>query len=133
MSTAQAITEFRNHWLPAATEAGLRRLTELLEQASPLLIHGAFSRCASQGCLATHLAWHHPQTEHYQTDAGIVWLTKIAGLNPATSAVVLSWDRLGVHDFELRNELLFVCQSELQRRAQQPAESPIESLELCGV
>ena len=31
-----------------------------------------------------------------------MWLSKVAGLNPATSAVILAWDRAGRGDFELR-------------------------------
>ena len=118
MSTAPAIHEFRSRWLPAATTAGIERVAELLEDASPLLIHGSFSRCVSQGCLATHLAWHHPRTAVLQADAGIAWLTRIARLNPATSAVVLNWDRCGIHDWELREGLLAECRAELKRRGQ---------------
>jgi hypothetical protein len=132
MSTATALAEFRTRWLPAATDAGLRRLVELLDRASPLLIHGSFSRCPSQGCLATHLAWHHPRTAGLTTDSGIAWLTKVAGLNPATSFVVTSWDRDGVHGWELRGELLAECREELRRRESRNAE-PVEEPELCGV
>lgn len=116
MSTAVALQEFRSRWLPSATTGGLNRVVTLLEQASPLLIHGSFSRCASQGCLATHLAWHHPATAGLQADAGVAWLTKVARLNPATSAMILSWDRHGVHDWELREDLLTACRDELRRR-----------------
>lgn len=130
MSTAIALQEFRTRWLPSATREGLNRLAELLADASPLLIHGSFSRCASQGCLATHLAWHHPVTAGLQADAGVAWLTKVARLNPATSALVLSWDRNGVHDWELREELLSECREELRRRSEVPAEA---ALELCAV
>lgn len=124
MSTATAIHEFRSRWIPSATTDGLNRLAELLADASPLLIHGSFSRCASQGCLATHLAWHHPMTAGLQADAGIAWLTRVARLNPATSAVVLSWDRNGVFDWQLREELLAECRQELHRRQ----ESAVEEL-----
>jgi hypothetical protein len=51
-----------------------------------------------------------------QHDAGIVWLTKIAGLNPATSAVILAWDGDGSSDFELRSALLTACQEEFDHR-----------------
>jgi hypothetical protein len=132
MSTTTALAEFRTRWLPAATDAGLRRLSDLLDRASPLLIHGSFSRCPSQGCLATHLAWHHPLTADLATDSGIAWLTKVAGLNPATSFVVLNWDRAGIHDWELRGELLAACRDELNRRDSRAIES-IDEHELCGV
>ncbi len=132
MSTAPALAEFRTQWLPGATDDGLRRLIELLDRASPLLIHGSFSRCPSQGCLATHLAWHHPRTAGFASDAGIVWLTKIAGLNPATSHVVTNWDVAGIHGWELRQELLAECRAELDRRADHAFETTDEP-ELCGV
>ncbi|QEL18466.1 hypothetical protein [Limnoglobus roseus] len=118
MSLSSAVKEFRARWLPNATSNGLTRMVSLLEQGSPLLIHGAFSRCASQGCLATHLAWHHPQTQALHAEAGVVWLTKIARMNPATSALLLEWDRSGVHNWELREDLLSECRQELERRAE---------------
>lgn len=118
MPSPSALTEFRTRWLPQATDAGLARLAELLETGSPLLIHGAFTRALPMGCLASHLAWHHPATEHLNADAGIRWLTKVTGLNPATSAVILAWDRDGVHDRELRGALLSACRDELDRRAE---------------
>lgn len=132
MSTTVAVQEFRTRWLPSATTGGLNRVVSLLEQASPLLIHGSFSRCVSQGCLATHLAWHHPTTAGLQADAGVAWLTKVAHLNPATSAMILSWDRYGVHDWELREELLAECRDELRRRDEVVEEEEIEA-ELCEV
>ena len=132
MSTAVAVQEFRTRWLPSATTGGLNRVVSLLERASPLLIHGSFSRCVSQGCLATHLAWHHPATAGLQADAGVAWLTKVAKLNPATSAMILSWDRLGVHDWELREELLAECRDELRRRDGAYRDEVIEA-ELCEV
>lgn len=111
------LTEFRSRWLPHATDAGLSRLIELLQQASPLLVHGAFERCAPTGCLATHLAWHHPATSALTDEAGVTWLSRVAGLNPATSEVIEEWDRSGVYDWTLRSELLRVCCEEADRRA----------------
>ncbi len=135
MSTALAIREFRSDWLPHATTDGLMRIVELLEQSSPLLIYGSFSRCHSQGCLATHLAWHHPVTADL-CDAGVVWLTKVAHLNPATSAMILSWDRMGVHDWELRHELIAETRAELERRktvaCQVPESQQCDDLSLCS-
>jgi hypothetical protein len=130
MPTPTPLAEFRTRWLPHATDAGLARLAELLERGSPLLIHGAFARAVPQGCLASHLGWNHPTTCRLQADAGVRWLTKVAGLNPATSAVVLAWDRAGVHDWDLRAELLAACRDELDRRAAGPAEPAVA--ELCG-
>src|SRR5260370_33863095 len=84
--------ELNNSWLPHITERGLDRLIELLEKGSPLLIHGSFIRAMPQGCLATHIGWNHPDTAHRQQDAGVVWLTHVAGLNPAASCVIREWD-----------------------------------------
>lgn len=73
------------------------------------------------GCLATHVAWHHPRTQHLTLDAGITWLHHVAGLNPATSQVLREWDRRGVHDLELRGELLMALKKE--RRARRRAKA----------
>lgn len=131
MPSPSALTEFRTRWLPHATDAGLARLAELLDSGSPLLIHGAFTRALPMGCLASHLAWHHPATEHLNADAGVRWLTKVTGLNPATSAVILAWDRDGVHDRDLRAALLTACRDELDRRAEHP-EAAIEECAVVG-
>jgi hypothetical protein len=48
-----------------------------------------------------------------------VWLAKVAGLNPATSAVILAWDRDGHSNFELRTSLIAACEDEQDRRASQ--------------
>jgi len=68
------------------------------------------------GCLATQIAWHHPQTEHLTIEAGVTWLTRVARLNPATSRVILAWDHRGLHDWELRDGLLSECRAESRRR-----------------
>jgi hypothetical protein len=117
MASHDPIAEFRADWLPHVTDEGLSRLLELLRKASPLLIHGAFTRAVPMGCLASHIAWNHPSTCWLQNEAGIAWLSKIAGLNPATSAVILAWDRQGNSDFELRSALLEACQEEQDRRS----------------
>ena len=109
-------SEFRDRWLPHCTESGLLRLSELLQSGSPLLIHGSFSRACAMGCLATHIAWHHPKTERHSDDAGIHWLTRVAKLNPATSVVIQVWDRSNSHDWNLRSGLLDLCRDELARR-----------------
>jgi hypothetical protein len=117
MPLPTTLAEFRTRWLPHASDAGLSRLIDLLQQASPFLVHGAFERCAPTGCLATHLAWHHPETADLAEEAGVTWLAHVAGLNPATSHVIQEWDRAGVHDWPLRSELLRLCQDEADRRA----------------
>jgi hypothetical protein len=116
MPSPCTLAEFRTAWLPNVTDAGLVRVIELLEKASPLLIHGAFTRAIPMGCLASHIAWQHPATAHLQIEAGVEWLTRVARLNPATSGVILEWDRLGVHDWELRDALLAACREERVRR-----------------
>jgi hypothetical protein len=116
MASPDPVAEFRADWLPHVTDDGLARLIDLLGKASPLLIHGAFTRSLPMGCLATHIAWNHPQTGRLQHEAGVVWLSKVAGLNPATSSVILAWDRDGNADFELRSALLAACAEEVAAR-----------------
>ena len=99
--------ELENEWFPNMTDSGLNRVIELLETGSPFLIHGAFNKALPMGCLATHIAWHHPFTEHLTMEAGVCWLHKVAGLNPATSLVIREWDKAARCDIELRQELLF--------------------------
>jgi len=118
MPSDAAIHEFQTVWLPNVTDAGLRRLTDLIQSSSPFLIHGAFTRAIPMGCLASHIAWNHPDTSYLYEEAGACWLTKIAGLNPATSATILAWDRNGIHDRSLRAEILASCLTELERRAE---------------
>ena len=116
MNLQHTLHEFRSVWLPNVTDAGLTRLVELLESGSPLLIHGAFSKACAMGCLATHIAWHHPETRSVNDEAGVRWLTRVARLNPATSLVILAWDRAGSGDWELRAELVRACRQELSNR-----------------
>src|SRR5262245_60485735 len=131
MSIHDPVAEFRALWLPHVTDAGLNRLIELLEKASPLLIHGAFTRAMPMGCLATHIAWHHPVTEDLSMDAGIAWLSRVAGLNPATSHVIRAWDCGGPHDWDLRSGLLTACLEERQRRQTiAPRQDVVESPDL---
>lgn len=119
-----ALAEFRTVWLPHTTDAGLARLADLLATASPLLVHGAFTCALPMGCLATHIAWNHPRTARHTDEAGVCWLSRVAGLNPATSKVVLAWDKNGVHDLELRSALLAACRAEQDRRDYTPARRP---------
>lgn len=116
MQFAPCIQELRDGWFPHTTDAGLARLIELLEGASPMLIHGAFTRAMPMGCLATHIAWHHPETEGLMCEAGVRWLTREAGLNPATSQVIRAWDNGGVQDWELRSTILASFKEEQARR-----------------
>src|SRR5437868_2766199 len=113
--------ELQSSWLPNISAVGRKRLIELLEKASPLLIHGSFTRVVPMGCLATHIAWNHPRTAHLTMDAGICWLNHVAGLNPATSHVIREWDRAGENDNEVRAELLSVFRDYRDRGRVAPA------------
>lgn len=116
MLSQDCVRELQSKWLPNITDQGLSRLIELLEKNSPLLIHGCFTRAVPMGCLATHAAWNHPQTEHLTLDAGISWLHRVAGLNPATSHVIREWDSRDPHDWSVRGELLAYLKEEQARR-----------------
>jgi hypothetical protein len=116
MLSSQSLQEFQTAWLPNITDDGLNRLLSLLEKGSPLLIHRSFTRAIPQGCLATHIAWNHPCTNHLTQEAGVTWLINVAGLNPATSHVVREWDQHGDNDFEARSELLAMLLDERHRR-----------------
>lgn len=115
MPSPTALAEFAEVWLPHAPDSAVARLAGLLESGSPYLIHGSFARTPPMGCLATQIAWHHPRTRHLGDEAGIVWLTRVAGLNPATSRVLVEWDRPGCHQ-SFRARLLAECRAELAAR-----------------
>jgi hypothetical protein len=132
MLSQESIRELQSAWLPNITDAGLNRLIDLLEKGSPLLIHGCFTRSVPMGCLATQVAWHHPTTAHMTVDAGINWLHRVAGLNPATSHVLRDWDHRGIHDWEVRAELLDYLKQDRAKR-QTACESNAEVEELAGV
>lgn len=122
MLTPETINELRGRWLPHVSDSGLNRVIQLLESNSRLLVHGCFSKAVPMGCLATQIAWHHPETEHLTADAGVRWLSHVAGLNPATSHVIRSWDACGPHSWEARAELLGVFRAE--RRSRQARRTP---------
>src|ERR1700730_7193854 len=112
MLSQECIRELQTSWLPNITDSGLDHLIDLLEKGSPLLVHGCFTRAVPMGCLATHAAWHHPVTAHLTLEAGVTWLHRVAGLNPATSHVIRAWDCRGAHDWELRAELLAILKAD---------------------
>src|SRR5262249_32760928 len=118
MLSPECVHELRSAWLPHITDAGLDHLIDLLERGSPLLIHGCFTRSVPMGCLASHVAWHHPAPEQLPRAAGIPWLHRIAGLTPATSHVIREWDRRGASNWELRSDLLAVFKEHRQGRRQ---------------
>lgn len=128
MLSAECVHELRSSWLPNITDAGLRRLIELLEKNSPLLLHGAFTRAAPMGCLATQAAWNHPRTTRLTQEAGVMWLSLVAGLNPATSRVIREWDAAvcGHARYVIRQDLLEHLREEQRRRAEVGATSACE-------
>jgi hypothetical protein len=132
MLSVECVNELKSAWLPNITDDGLDHLIDLLEKGSPLLVHGCFTRAVPMGCLATHIAWHHPATEQLTLDAGITWLHRVAGLNPATSHVIRAWDHRGAADWEVRSELLAFlkehrqAQKEPARRTQVCAANLVE-------
>lgn len=128
MPPPDALVEFRDTWLPHATTGGILRLMELLQKESPFLIHGQFTKAPPVGCLASHIAWWHPETTQMEEDAGIVWLTRIAGLNPATSKMLVRWDDGGAMDRNFRREILDACRDEIHQRSLAESKSaPDES------
>jgi len=106
MLSMESVRELHSAWFPNVTDAGLERIIDLLEKSSPLLIHGSFTRAIPMGCLATHIGWNHPETDHLTMDAGICWLNHVAGLNPATSHLIREWDRSCSTAYETRAEIL---------------------------
>jgi hypothetical protein len=130
MLSQECLIELETSWLPNMTDTGLQRVIDLLEKGSPLLIHGSFTRAVPMGCLATQVAWNHPQTAHLTLDAGICWLNRVAGLNPATSLIVREWDRCGASNYAIRADLLVAFKEERQRRQQRtvPASNRIKEL-----
>jgi len=131
MLSAEFTRELRTSWLPNVNDDGLNRVIDLLEKGSPLLLSGRFTSAVPTGCLATHIGWHHPAVCHRTDDAGILWLTRIAGLNPATSHVIREWDRHDPREWTFRTELLELLHGE-QARRQKPVDSS-EQHELVGV
>jgi hypothetical protein len=121
MLSPECLGELRSAWLPNITDTGLSRLLDLLEKGSPLLVSGCFTRTIPMGCLASQVAWNHPATAHLSVEAGIAWLHQVAGLNPATSAVLREWDRRGVADLDLRADLVAELRAESTRRQARPS------------
>ena len=129
MLSKECVLELQASWLPNITDKGLERVIDLLEKGSPLLVHGTFTRAVPMGCLATQVAWNHPQTAHLTLDAGICWLNRVAGLNPATSFIIREWDRRGAADYEVRADLLVEFKEERDRRGNQTASQPAAKIE----
>ncbi|MBX7103363.1 MAG: hypothetical protein K1X57_04745 [Gemmataceae bacterium] len=120
MIPGECVSELHARWLPHVTDAGLDRLIDLLEKGSPMLVHGRFTGAIPMGCLASHIGWNHPAVCHRTMDAGILWLTRVAGLNPATSKVIREWDDHGGQNWPLRQELAGLFRAEKSRRTECP-------------
>ena len=117
MLSRECLEELRSAWLPHITDCGLDRLVDMLDKGSPLLISGCFTKAIPMGCLASHIAWNHPETAEHTIDAGITWLHRVAGLNPATSKVLREWDlRGGGADLGLCRALLAEMRREQSAR-----------------
>ena len=112
------LDELHQRWFPGSTDGAVAHLVHLLESASPLLVSGYFSKMPPQGCLATQIAWHHPNTAHLAQDSGIVWLDRVANLSPVTSTVLTFWDARGANDLAYRHFLLDEFRAERHRRQQ---------------
>jgi hypothetical protein len=117
MLSAEFRNEIHSAWLPNISDRGLDRLIDLLEKGSPLLLAGRFTSAASTGCLATHIGWHHDAVCGRTDDAGILWLTRVAGLNPATSHVIREWDKHDPCEWGIRQEILALFYDERARRS----------------
>ncbi len=130
MLSPECVRELRASWLPNMTESGLDRLIDLLEKGSPLLVHGCFTRAIPIGCLATHVAWNHPRTAHLTVDAGINWLHRVAGLNPATSYVIREWDSRGTDNWEVRADFLAALKEYRDTRKETAADRCPELVEV---
>lgn len=125
MLSHEVVSELKTHWLPNISNAGLERVIDLLTKGSPLLLSGRFTSALPTGCLATHIAWHHPDVCHRTEDAGILWLTRVAGLNPATSRVIREWDQHDPREWGLRSDLLDVLLAEQNRRQNEPLDADL--------
>jgi hypothetical protein len=128
MLSPETVCELRSFWLPNISDSGLDRLIDLLENNSPLLIHGCFTRAIPMGCLATHIGWNHPRTTSLTLDAGLIWMNRVAGLNPATSLVIREWDNHGPHHWEIRAEMLAIFKEERNVRRTRSQEVPQEEV-----
>jgi hypothetical protein len=125
MLSVEVVRELRESWLPHVSDAGLDRVIDLLEKGSPLLLSGRFTEALPRGCLATHIGWHHPAVAHRTLDAGVLWLTRVARLNPATSAVIREWDRRCPTDWAFRDDLLDVLKQERAKRSDETSPGAV--------
>ncbi len=130
MLSPECVQEFQSVWLPKISNQGLDRLIDLLEKGSPLLIHGSFTRSAPMGCLATHIAWNHPETCHLNNDAGVVWLSQVAGINPSISRVIREWDCNSTSNYQIRIDLLELLKKQRQERYEQKEVCIVETEDL---
>ena len=131
MLSQGAVDEFRQQWLPNVTDGGLEHLRSLLDQHSPLLVRGNWisdfppnSEVSdfSKGCLATHIAWFHPETAQMHLEAGYQWLHEVVGIQSVASHVLREWDA----GSKVEAELAYLVREEQQRRFQHSyCEQPV--------
>ena len=77
---------------------------------------------AAVGGLPFDEGGHHKLAPRRVThDAGIQWLSCVAGLNPATSRVIREWDSSVAFNHEMRADLLALFKEHRGRRREQTA------------
>ena len=99
MASNTAVTEFRAAWLPHVTDdrpAPPRRSARQGQPAfDPRRVHSAHADGLPR---LAHRLESPARRAISTTRPASMWLSKVAGLNPATSAVILAWDRAGNAD-----------------------------------
>ena len=80
MLSPECLGELRAAWLPHIPDAALDRLCDLLDKGSPLLISGCFTKALPMGCLASHIAWHHPMTCEQTVDLATIHAMQVEAI-----------------------------------------------------
>ena len=135
--SAEAIKEFRNHWLPNMSRSARLRLIDLLSGRESMLAQCRWTdETGAVGCLATHIGWNDARTRDLGAAAGPAWLDK-AGI-PA-SLVVLEWDAAhedAYRSWQLRSELLAMLRQDppsgVSTRVSLQVPMDVEAPEFCG-
>lgn len=127
MLSEECRRELHENWFPNLTDSGLERLIELLRTDSPYLLRGDWTSHLVVGCLATHVGWHHPVTTRFGIEAGGIWLSQVAGVDPAHSHVLREWDHYvgTANDRSLKSDFLAEFREEKRRRLGGDAECEV--------